>query len=103
MEVSLAEFEEEEEEDPESPHDVPVPDSGVYDYLAGGEGARELEGCQRYDERYDAEEEMYGVGDGDEIEEVAAWIGVEEDVLRGELIPCHPLAGEEEHAKQQRE
>jgi hypothetical protein len=77
----LAVFEEEEEEDPEEAHDVPVPDGGVYQDLAGGEGVGELEGCERGNQAYDAEEEMDGVGDGDEVEEVAAGVGAEEDVL----------------------
>ena len=36
---------------------------------------------------------------GDEVEEMAARVGGEEDVLRGELIPGDPLAGEEERAE----
>lgn len=101
--ASLAEFEEKEEEDPEGSHNVPVPDGGVDYYLTGGKRARELQGRQSDDKSDDAKEEMHGMGDGDEIEEVATWIGAEEDVLCGELVPCDPLAGEEEHAEQERE
>ena len=36
---------------------------------------------------------------GDEVEEMAALVGAEEDVLEGELTPGDPLAGEEEQAK----
>ncbi len=57
---------------------------------------------ERGDERGDAEEEVGGVCDGDEVEEVAARVGVEEDVLRGELCPGDPLAGEEECAESER-
>ena len=42
---------------------------------------------------------MHGVGDGDEVEEVATGVGAEEDVLGGELVPGDPLAGEEEEAE----
>lgn len=100
---SLAVLEEEEEEDPEGSHDVPVPDGGVDEDLAGGERARELEGRQCGDEAADAEEQMHGVGDGDEVEEVAARVGAKEDVLRGELIPGDPLTGEEEGTEEQSE
>ena len=63
------------------------------------ERARKVE---RRDECGDAEEEMSGVRDGDEVEEVAARVGVEEDVLRGELRPGDPLTGEEECAESER-
>ena len=53
---SLAEFQEEEEEDPEDAHGVPVPDGGVDEDLAGGERAGELQGGERGDEGGDAEE-----------------------------------------------
>src|ERR1700733_9037480 len=42
---------------------------------------------------------MEGVDAGDEVEEVAALVGTEEDVLRGELMPADPLTGEKEEAK----
>ena len=42
---------------------------------------------------------MEGVDAGDQVEEVAALVGAEEDVLRGELTPGDPLAGEKEEAE----
>jgi len=39
-----------------------------------------------------------GVDAGDEIEEVAALAGLEEDALEGKLLPCGPLASQEEQA-----
>ena len=42
---------------------------------------------------------MDGVDAGDEVEEVAALVGAEEDVLGGELAPGDPLAGEEERGR----
>ena len=65
------------------------------------EGAGELERGECDDEGDDAEDEMHGVRDGDEVEEVAAGVGAEEDVLRGELVPGDPLAGEEEQAERE--
>ena len=62
-------------------------------------GAGALQDHERGDEGGDAEEEMDGVGDGDEVEEVAAGVGAEVDVLGGELVPGGPLAGEEEQAE----
>ncbi len=43
----------------------------------------------------DAEEEMYRVRHCDEVEEVAAGVGAEEDMLCGELVPGQPLACKE--------
>jgi len=62
---------------------VPVPDCGVYEDLAGGELAGALQLNQRDDQGADAEDEVDGVGDGDEVEEVAAAVGMVKDVLRG--------------------
>src|SRR5271156_4673750 len=42
---------------------------------------------------------MDGMDTGDQVEEVTALVGLEEDVLGGELAPCDPLAGEEEQAE----
>ena len=80
---------------------MPVPDGGIDEDLAGGEGAGELEGCESDDEGDDAEDEMHGMGDGDEVEEVAAGVGAKEDVLGGELVPGDPLAGEEEDTERE--
>ena len=40
------------------------------------------------------------MGVGDEEEEVAAGIRAEEDVFRGQLAPCDPLATEEQEAEE---
>ena len=45
--------------------------------------AGDVEADEGGDERGDAEEEMDGVDAGDQIEEVAALVGAEEDVLDG--------------------
>ena len=44
---------------------------------------------------------MHGVGNGDEVEEVAARVGAEEDVLGSKLIPGDPLTGEEEGSEEE--
>jgi len=99
----LAVLEEEEEEDPEDTHNVPVPDGGIDEDLTSGERAGELEEQESCDEADDSQEQMDGMGNGDEVEEMAAGIGAEEDLLRGELIPGGPLASEEEASEKKRE
>ncbi len=42
---------------------------------------------------------MNGVDAGNEVEEVAALVGLEEDVLAGQLAPRYPLTCEEEYAE----
>ena len=78
---------------------MPVPDGGVYEDLAGEHAAGAVKTDECGDERADAYEEMQRVGDRDEVEEFAAGVGAEEDVLGGELAPGHPLAGEEDEAE----
>ena len=60
---------------------------------------RDVESNEGADEDSDSEKEMEGVDAGDEIEEVAALVGAEEDVLGGEFLPGDPLAGQEESAE----
>jgi hypothetical protein len=94
----LEEGQEQEEEDPENTHGVPVPGDAVDQDLAGLELAGYVQTGECGDERDDAEEEMDGVYAGDQVEEVTALVGAEEDVLGGELTPADPLTGEEEQA-----
>ena len=97
--ASLEEGEEGKEEEPEDAHGVPVPCGPVDEDLAVFELAGDVESGEGCDERSDAEEEMDGVDSGDEVEEVAALVGLEEDVLGGEFAPGDPLADEEEHSE----
>src|ERR1700759_5567682 len=85
-----------EEEEPEYAHRVPIPDGGVYSDLAGGELAGAGEKSECGDERGNTKEKVSGVGDGDEVKEVAACAGVEQHVLCAKLGPGDPLAGEKE-------
>ena len=62
---------------------MPVPDGGVDQHLPVGERPGDLKGDERGYQRCDAEHEVDGVGDRDEVEEVAAGVGAEEDVLGG--------------------
>jgi hypothetical protein len=55
--------------------------------LAGG-----IQAVESSDEEAQPEEEVYRVGVGDEIEEVAALAGVEKDMLEGELLPGNGLS-----------
>jgi len=80
---------------------VPVPDGGVYEDLAGEHAAGAVQADEGGDEGSDADEEMQRMGDCDEVEELAAGVGAEEDVLGGELAPGHPLAGEEDDAERE--
>jgi len=78
---------------------VPVPGCGVDQDLAGFQLAGEVKAAKGGNEGRDAKEEMDGVNAGDEIEEVAALVGLEEDVLEGELTPGDPLTAKEEEAQ----
>ena len=80
---------------------MPVPDGGVYEDLAGEHAAGAVQADEGGDEGSDADEEMQRMGDCDEVEEFAAGVGAEEDVLGGELAPGHPLAGEEDEAERE--
>ena len=62
---------------------MPVPGYAVDENLTGFELAGDIEADKGGDERCDAEEEVDGVDAGDEIEEVAALVGAEEDLLSG--------------------
>src|ERR1700748_2203934 len=88
--------EEGEEEDPEDAHGVPVPGDAVYEDLAGFEAARDVEADKCREQGPQAEEEVYCVDARDEVEEVAALVGAEEDVLCGELMPGAPLSKKED-------
>ena len=78
---------------------MPVPGDAVDEDLAGFELAGDVESDEGGDEGCDAEEEVDGVDAGDEVEEVAALVGAEEDLLGGQLAPCGPLTGEKEQAE----
>ncbi len=80
---SLEEDEEYEEEDPEDAHGMPVPGGTVDEDLTGFELAGDVETGEGGDKGGDADEEMESVDSGDEVEEVAALAGFEEDVLEG--------------------
>ena len=83
MTISLEEGQKGEEEDPEKPHGVPVPGYPVYQNLAALQVAGDVKAYERGNEGCDSEEEMEGVNAGDEIEEVAALIASEVNVLNG--------------------
>ena len=98
-EVSLEEGQEGEEEEPEDTHGVPVPGDAIDQNLTGFELAGDVETNEGGDERCDAEEQMDGVDAGDQVEEVAALVGAEENPLDSQLPPCGPLTGEKEQAE----
>ena len=98
MKFLLEECEEGEEEEPEQAHGVPVPGGAIDQDLAVFELARDVEAGEGGDEGGDAEEEMDRVDAGDQVEEVAALVGFEEDVLDCELTPGDPLACEKEQS-----
>ena len=77
---------------------MPVPGGSVDQDLTVFELARDVEAGEGGDERGDAEVEMDGMDAGDQEEEMAALVGLEEDVLGSELTPGDPLTGEEEKA-----
>ena len=79
----LEEGEQGEEEKPEDAHGVPVPGDAVDENLPGFELAGDVEANKGCDERCDSEEEVDGVDAGDQVEEVAALVGAEEDLLYG--------------------
>src|SRR5215472_13809881 len=92
IELLLAVLKKGEEEEPEHAHCVPVPDGGVHRDLPRGELAGAREEAQRRDQCGDADEKVRRVRDGDQVEKVTTGVGVEEDMLRGELRPGDPLA-----------
>ena len=67
----LEEGQQDEEEDPEESHGMPVPGAAVDDDLSRLEQARGVEGTEGDDEGTDAEKKVGGVGVGDQIEKVA--------------------------------
>ena len=79
----MEEGEESEEEDPEDAHGVPVPGGAVDQDLAVFELARDIEASEGGDKGGDPEEEVDGVNASDEVEEMAALVSFEEDVLDG--------------------
>ena len=93
---SLEEGQQCEEEEPEDAHRVPVPGDTVDHDLAGFERARDVQADQRGDEAKDAEDEVDSVDPSDQVEEVAAGVGEEEDVLGGKLYPSNPLTDEKD-------
>jgi len=78
---------------------MPVPCGAVDQDLAVLQLSRDIEASEGRDEGGDTQEEVDRVDAGDEVEEVAALVGLEEDVLDGKLSPCCPLSGEEEQAE----
>src|SRR5579875_797133 len=60
---------------------------------------KQEEAAERRSERKNAEDKVGAVRAGDEVEEVAAGVGGEEEALRGEVFPGHPLADEEGDAE----
>jgi hypothetical protein len=78
---------------------VPVPGGAVDEDLAVFELARDVEASEGGEKGGDSEEEVNGVNASDEVEEMAALVGLEEDVLAGQLAPRYPLTCEEEYAE----
>src|SRR5580698_4052175 len=95
----LEEDEEDEKEDPEQAHGMPVPGGAVDGDLAHLDALEAEHGDEGKDEGTDAQQQVDAVGSGDQIEEVAVGIGGEEESLLGELLPGDPLADEEEAAE----
>ena len=95
----LEEGEEGEEEEPEDAHAMPVPGGAVDEDLTVFHELGGVEAVERGEQGTDAEEEVDGVGVGDEEEEVGGGIGLEEDMLEGELLPGNGLSGEEDEAE----
>ena len=95
----LEEDKQAEEEDPEDAHGVPVPGGAVDEDLPQLQAMEQEERGERGGEREDAEDKVSAMRPGDEVEEVAAGIGGEEEALGGEVIPGHPLADEEGDAE----
>ena len=90
----LEEDEQAKEEDPEDAHGVPIPCRAVDEDLAQLHPVEKGKRGKRTDEREDAEDKVSAVRASDEIEEMAARIGREEESLRGEVLPRHPLTDE---------
>src|ERR1700679_981579 len=95
----LEESQQREEKEPEDAHGVPKPGCAVDENLTVFKLARDVERGEGGKEGGDAKEEMNCVDAGDEIEEVAALVGLEEDVLGGEFAPGDPLAAEKDEAE----
>src|ERR1700728_879912 len=85
--ASLEKLQQHEEEYPECAHRVPVPDGGVDEDLASGELSRRAQIHERRDQPGEAEEEMRRVRNREDVEEVAARIGAQKNLLRGQLLP----------------
>ena len=71
---SLKVCEENEEEDPEDPHGVPVPGGTINQDLACFELARGIETAECQHQARDSEEKVDSVGVRDEVEEVTTWV-----------------------------
>ena len=77
----LEEDEEDEKEDPEQAHGMPVPGDAVDQNLTGFELAGDIEADEGSYKRADTKKEVDSVDTGDQIEEVAALIRAEEHML----------------------
>src|ERR1700679_2647489 len=95
----LEEDKQAEEEDPEDAHGVPVPGGAVDEDLPQLQAVEKEERGKRPGEREDAEDEVGAVRSGDEVEEVAAGVGGEEEALGSEVVPGHPLPDEKGDAE----
>ena len=91
--VLLEECQQDEEADPEKPHRVPVPGDAVDQDLPVFDRSEQVETCEGGKEADDSEREVEGVGPGDDVERVAADVGMEEDALEAKLMPGKHLPG----------
>ena len=78
---------------------MPVPGDAINENLAVFELPGDVERGEGGEECGDSEEEMDRVDARNEVEEMAALIGAEEDTLGGEFAPGYPLAGKEERGR----
>jgi len=97
----LAEDQQEEEAEPKSAHGVPIPSDAVDHDLAVLYLPEGVETEQGGDKAHDPDGKVEGVSVGDDVERMAARVGVEEGSLKAELMPCEHLAGEKERAEKE--
>ena len=91
--VLLEECQQDEEAHPERSHGMPIPGDTVDQDLTVLDCAEEVEAGQRSDEAKNSEDKVEGVRPGDDVERVAADVGVEEYALEAKLVPGKHLAG----------
>ena len=77
---------------------MPVPDGAIHEYLSRRHYSRSLQNNKRRNQRCDAEEQVDGMGNRDDVEEVAARVEAGEGVVRQKLRPRYPLAGEKKRS-----